>query len=335
MRRPLPIFRPACLICFVARGFALTPVPSPALRWSLPPEALAPGCPAADLLFSLSFSAFLRANELALHFVDYPPLQTLPCASWADDLVRMLAAASMCELVDKVALAIRVSTEQAASAGIRFSFEPHKTAVLFPGLLPHMRLRPADSAAPPENIPFCNSVTGETHVLTVVSVYRHLGTIASADGSPRLELRYRRALALKPMKPFRTRLFARTDYPLPVRSMLLRSLSVSRFTYASAALNLSCTCHRKEWNRAYVEIWRGLSRPPRGGEHCPHAYEVLWKARAPSPAIAIALARAGLLSRLVRFGPSLTLWLLQAHWESSPKTSWLGLLRQDLEVASL
>ena len=99
----------------------------------------------ADLLFAFALSAYLRASEDALQsaatqfFV--PPLSTrplfderpatsIPPASWADDLVRMLDGGDVPDLVSRVRTAIKITTEQASAAGMRFSFEPGKTAVL-------------------------------------------------------------------------------------------------------------------------------------------------------------------------------------------------------------
>ena len=127
-----------------------------------------------------------------------------------------------------------------------------------------MRLCSGALDPPPSEIPFHNSVTGETHILAVVSAYKHLETLAAADGSPRLEIRF-------PDSPF-----------CPLR------------------LPFACA---------------GNSFP------------------ALSSTGIVAVTREGLLRRLI--GITFFDTVAAAHWERSPDPSWLGPLKQDLEVASL
>ena len=130
------------------------------------------------------------------------------------------------------------------------------------------------------------------------------------------------------------RFFANGSFPLDVRRNILRSISVSKFTYGAAGLNLSAAVHRRGWCGAYVDIWRRLLRRDWASVKRTHGYEVLYVAQAPSPLLALALTRATFLRRLVLFGPAECLHLLQAHWDLQPSRSWFGLVLSDISLVA-
>ena len=195
---------------------------------------------------------------------------------------------------------------------------------------PQARIRPAQYGEAPESISFVDRVTGRSHDLPVVAAYKHLGTVASAEGSPALEIRYRRALALGAALPLRYKFYGNQRFPKCTRATLLRALAVSRLMHGCGGLNLQAVCHPKKWWRAYVSLWRCLLPRQWHEARQPHAYSVLAYAEVPTPPLALAAARAALFSRLLRQGPAVTVHLLQAHWELAPMTSWLGQLVADV-----
>ena len=266
-----------------------------------------PGDPAADMLFALSLCTCLQCTDKALEDAGLctasPSLRTapldregfrdahLPAGSWADDVVRPLADATFPCLTAKAAAVIQLTTEQASACGMVFAFSAQKTAILFPAAPPQARIRPAQYGEAPESISFVDGVTGRSHDLPVVDAYKHLGTVASAEGSPALEIRYRRALALGAALPLRYKFYGNQRFPKCTRATLLRALAVSRLVHGCGGLNLQAVCHRKEWWRAYVSLWRCLLPRQWHEARQPHAYSVLAYAEVPTPPLALAAAR--------------------------------------------
>ena len=309
-----------------------------------------PGDAAADVLYAFCLSAYLRCSNDALTAAglqtEMPQLQGLPLmldqeipvdvppASWADDIVRLAAQPDVVTLVQHVSSVAKVCAEQATAAGILLSYAPHKTAALIAAPPAWVRTRGNIAAECPRSISFFNDVLGEKQCLPVVDAYKHLGSIVTANGTPAVELQYRKSLAMGALRPLRYKLYSQPSFPLPARVSLLRALVVSRFVHGSSALLLGAACHRREWCRTYVALWRGLKRVPTVTRQQEHAYLVLSHASACNPLLVLASARASLLKRLLLFGPMPTLFALQRHWEVAPRTSWYGQLEADIKLVA-
>ena len=309
-----------------------------------------PGDPLADVLFAFSLSAYIRSCEdallrsglaTALPPLRHSPLTTqLPCkvnlgfAAWADDMARLLAADTWTRLECAVAQTMQICVEHAASCGMSFAFAKHKTAVLLPAMTGRGRGRKVVAGTRPDSFQIHNRVTGEFHHLEVVSVYRHLGSIVAADGSPALEIAHRKSLATGITRAHTARLFANTAFPLKVSRTLLRSLSVSKFVYGAAGLNLCSAVHRSGWCNAYTDLWRRLTKIDWSSVKRVHSYAVLHVAQAPSPLLALAATRSTFLRRLVLDGAVECLHLFQAQWEHQPLHSWFGQVVQDIQLVA-
>ena len=309
-----------------------------------------PGDPLADILFSFSLSMYLQSCERALSKAslltslptpvsaplqaEIPVSQSLGFLSWADDLLRLLIGDSMAQLVAKVTAVMQVCVEHAAAAGISFSFDKHKTSVMLPEPPPHVRLPGGVWESPPEELLIHNRVTQQQHVLQVVPAYQHLGSVLAADGTPTLEIQHRRSLALGSTRSLVFKLYANPRISLQVRKTLLRSLAVSRFVFGSPAVCFQAGHNMRLWCRTYVDLWRRLLRRVPASERQPHSFEVLGYAGVCSPTLALSLARAALLKRLLAHGPPEALFILQRHWELRPRKSWLGQVLQDISLVA-
>ena len=121
--------------------------------------------------------------------------------------------------------------------------------------------------------------------------------------------------------------------PLDTRRCLLRSLVLSKFVFGSAVIRFGSALHYRTWTRYYIALWRALFTP---NPHLktPHAYEVLAKAQAPTPPLALALARSVLLRQLASTGPATLVRLLWVQWEADPQHSWLAAVAKDIEHAA-
>ena len=308
-----------------------------------------PGDPTADLIYGFSLSALHASMDSALETRHLLPVLPCPCqppllnhaivqrslgaASWADDCMRHVEADTLPELLTVVSQTLQVCFERATSMGVQFSQGPAKTAILVSDPPRGQRL-PGVQLPLPVSLQVPNALTGSNDDVALVSAYKYLGGVVTTDGCPRVEIQHRLAQAAGVAKPLRRKLFGNRSFCLQVRRTLLRTLSVSKYVYGSTALILHTGVHQRQWHRGYVSLWRALlpSQTPSG--HGPGSYHVLHAADAPVPALALAYSRAAFLRRLYLFGPATVAHALQRHWEDDPKRSWLGLLRDDIQVVA-
>ncbi|CAE7193595.1 unnamed protein product, partial [Symbiodinium microadriaticum] len=305
-----------------------------------------PGDPAADLLFAFTLSAYLQSAMQALRSKDLlaqlPVAQDRPaflphrgqvqlsCPAWADDFFFPQTGSTFPALLTRVQGAAVLLTAHASSAGMTVKFGVDKTAVLLPAelLSRHEALLSRDSEGV-LGVPAYDEVREEAFFLPAVHTYRHLGGILTSDASPAPDLYFRFAQSMGVVRPLRRKLFGALRFDLQVRRTLLRSLAVSRYVHTAAALLLHANVHRRLWERQYMAIWRVLVARNAVDVQA-HCYEVLRQAQAPSPALALAVARAACLRKLFTDGPAELLTFLWDHWQQHPKSSWLAQLEEDV-----
>ncbi|CAE7407103.1 unnamed protein product [Symbiodinium microadriaticum] len=310
-----------------------------------------PGDPAADVLFSLTLSAFLKSiatdleaaqllpefptpasrHDWASHSID----ENIGSPAWADDFLQPQTGRDAVDLLARVQASVSLVTTKATSMGMTVSFGREKTAVLLPAWIPLLSdgiSRAADDA--PAYLPIHDPLADVTHRLLVVQAYKHLGGILVATSSPLPDLYHRAARANAVVKPLHRRLFSDAAVPLDTRRALLRSLAVSRFVHTSAAIFLHTAYHRRVWAQQFVALWRSLFRR-RPETHTEHSFTVLRVARAPSPPLALAQSRASFLAKLTGAGPGLLARLLFDHWAICPSNSWLEQLKGDVNQVCL
>ena len=314
-------------------GYALT----------LTHRGVRPGDSLADVLFAFTFSAYLASAERALEkagvstempqcsqqplWPEHEVPESLACGSWADDFVQMTQQACNCTLSGRVVKIVTVFVEQAESVGIQLTFAVDKTA----SMLSHVggQNPPVQSDDDGNFLMIHSSVSGRSFRLPVIEAYRHLGGIATVSGTPVPEIGYRHSLAMMSVRPLKAKLSSAYGIPQRIRSNLLRSLAISRYSFGSAALPLQAASHKRLWCKHYVAMWRCLWRRGKN-EPYRHSYSVLGLAGAPPPPLALAMARAVLLRQITMTGPATLLQLLTVHWYVHPKSSWLGLLHDDV-----
>ena len=307
-----------------------------------------PGDGLADVLFGFSFSAYVAAAEAALAkrgllmempgcgiqppWEGHEPASTISCCSWADDFAQLSARPRQASILLRVQQVVQCFVEQAEVAGIRLTFAPDKTATMVE-VVESCDLHRVTRDSKGVFMEIISAVTSQQFRLPLVEVYKHLGGIVASSGSPAPEISYRHSLALTSLRPLKAKLFANAAVPLPVRRHLMRSLVVSRFVFGSAALDLTAGMHKRQWAQHYVALWRSLWKRSKG-DPALHGYEVLRRAEAPTPPLALALARAVFLRQIVAGGPATLLHLLLCHWEAAPKASWFGLVVGDVQIVT-
>ena len=310
-----------------------------------------PGDPLADLLFGFTFAAYVRSVEQALAtqnlgtampvLDDTPPWHSWEATtsaglpSWADDFVFLQNATEDCALVRRVVGATELIVSHASVNGMQLTFAVDKTALLLDGRCNKAAVSQifTDSFGV-QGCDVRDAVTNEVHFLPIVDSYRHLGCIAVASATPVPEIKFRNSQASAVLKPLRKRLFSAGIFPLPLRRLLLQSLVMSRYVFASATTIMPIAAHRRLWYRHFVQLWRGLHRCVDPSQ-TPHSFQILKHAKAPSPILAIARARASFLTRMLASGPCALLHLLHAHWRVAPQKSWLGQLTLDVKAVAV
>ena len=306
-----------------------------------------PGDPAADVLFAFTLSALFHAINgcLEAHGLidDLPATKQAPLVqgldapaslqfvSWADDFARPFLGNSAKELLGKVQRATKCCTERASACGIELTFGKDKTAAVFDGnTVRTLQAEGCDLVS--DGVHFADDVTGKCCVLPVVHAYKHLGGIFSTNAKPDLEIFFRRAAALGPLRPVRAKLFANSSVPLAIRRTLLYSLGLARFVHGAGALHLNQKGHQRSWHATYVGIWAHLVPSHPSGK--PHSFQVLFVSKAPPPHLFLALQRAALLSRLISRQLLPVLHMLQLEWEAASHESWLTQVVNDIKAVA-
>ena len=305
-----------------------------------------PGDPAADVLFSLVFAAFVRMLEPILdsHGLtptfaasdDLPPWASRPdnasigFPSWADDFVSPVEAPEPTPLLGRVRAVGTIVLERATSLGMCLTFASDKTAALLPSGH-NWLLHGATYHRGQLGLWLHDSLGQEDHFLPFVDAYKHLGHILTSSTSPQPDILFRRKRAQSVIKPLRSRLFGNRNLPLATRRTVLQSLAASRFVHSSAAVILPAAIHERMWDRAYLDIWRVLI-PRTAADMQAHSLEVLRAAQAPTPPLAMALSRARFLSKLTTQGPTVLRYVLFQHWQQHKRSSWLAQVEADLAL---
>ena len=265
----------------------------------------------------------------------WEPVQELGLPAWADDFTHLQVAVTSEDLLDRVVRSTELLVRQATCLGMILTFAVDKTATLLTSNCIRQGSRHVSKDDQGSDVlKVRDTLTGITHCMPIVDAYRHLGSITVANSTPEAEIRFRVALANGMLRPLARKLFSDCRVPLGLRRTFLHSLVMSRFMFASATLSLHALQHRRTWCRQYVLLLRGLIRW-KDKDDCPHSYKVLQEAAAPSPLLALAQARAGLLSRMLARGPGALLHLLHAHWRQAPSKSWLGMFLLDLRAVAV
>ena len=248
-----------------------------------------PGDPAADVLFAFTLSALFRAIESSLEAQDLvdklPGVRQAPLVdecgaalqlqfvSWAEDFARPFVGSSAEILLDKVRRATKCCTERASSCGIELTFGADKTAAVCDvGAVQSLYKTGFDIFA--DGIDFTDGVANKRCTLPFVHAYKHLGGIFCATTKPDLEIFLRRASALGPLRPVRSKLFANRHVPLTTRRTLLFALGLSRFIHGAGSLHLNQRGHQRSWYSTYIGIWSHLVPLVPGGR--PHSLQVLY-----------------------------------------------------------
>ena len=306
-----------------------------------------PGDPAADVIFSLVFAAFVRQVEQRLfeqglllplprHSQVHPWAQisegdTIGLPSWADDFVSPVEAIGPRQLLDMTKQTVIVVLTYASAIGMKLTFAEDKTAVLLPCGCDWGQYGAMLDEERGLGFNVTDPLTKDEHFVPIVEAYKHLGHILTSSTNPQPDIQLRRSRAQGTIKPLRTKLFGSKDVPIATRRLLLRSLAVSRFTHSSAAMIIPAAVHERLWDRAYLDLWRPLI-PRKAADKQAHSFEVLRVARAASPPLMMAHARANFLKQLTVNGPSVLRHVLFVHWRTHARSSWLAQVVADVAL---
>ncbi|CAE7889137.1 hypothetical protein AK812_SmicGene17289 [Symbiodinium microadriaticum] len=309
-----------------------------------------PGDGLADMFFAFAFSAYLKAANQALldqkldtrmpepRQADPWPLPSLPttvgAGSWADDFIHLHAQRQPSGLGRVIQQIVSVYVTQAEAIGMELTFAVDKTAAM---VAPKDRLRdetwPGGQDSAGHFLSVRGQLSGNEYRLPLVHAYCHLGGVVTETLTPAPEIGLRHSLAANTVRSLGRKLFGSRHVPLNTRRCLLRSLVMSKFVFGSAVVRFGSAVHFRNWAKHYVALWRAL-HPWISTNKQPHAYRVLLTAEAPSPPLALALARSVLLRQIVTGGPSTLVRLLWVQWEQDSAGSWFGAVVNDVRHAA-
>ena len=297
-----------------------------------------PGDSIADALFSLlqaDFMAGLRQRMGEAGLLEDPITASsfggprLLAPIWADDTAVLLAHATANGLLAKTQATLAFVHEEFTRRCMLPNYARGKSEVL---LSPRGRGAPAVRQLVHIKqgglIPFGPS-NGPQHIFCVRR-YVHLGGYVCDRPSHSLDICQHVAQAHRQIRPLRRPVLRDPGLPLATRKLVLQSLAFSSLTSTAATWGPLTKAELTAWRRGYVALVRTLFRDDRwtGAPTLPGEREVCQAAGFAAPTAFLKVQRLMHFQRVCLTQPILMDMLIAEA--SASKSSWLGLLNDDL-----
>eukprot|EP00438_Fugacium_kawagutii_P015216 Skav228710 [mRNA] locus=scaffold3960:153821:158698:- [translate_table: standard] len=306
-----------------------------------------PGDSVADLLFSYIMAMFLeklRASfkaadlglQLDLQWVPQCPInpgdldpQHVIEACWVDDLVLLLEASAPMQLVENIQQAMSITHDLATEFALRLNYEPNKTAALISLRGPQAQtvwkqLLHTDHVQP--YLTFWSDAHQAHLRLDVVADYIYLGILQDNKGHPGAEI-HRKFITVKPvMKMLRRNVFRSPKMPLRTKSLLFRSLVLSKLQYGIGAFQQLHVHSARSWNSQLMNLVRTMTPHIQPGPGIYHL-DILAATELCPPLMLLSHQRLLLFDRICQTEMCELFAVLQ---HQDPTTGWLGQVCHDI-----
>ena len=301
-----------------------------------------PGDSIADLLFAFLMTRFVQhvtqvfdaaglSSQFELRWI--PPCelspeewtqQTVLDASWVDDLVLLIQAASPATLIAKTRCALGLVYDAAVQFGLALNLSKDKVS------LPWEVPQPG-----PPGLRFCTQIPSlqfqcralaEPTAVAIVPDYVYLGSLHDHSGTPAADLK-RKILSVQHLRKILHKgVFKNPKVPMRTRSMIFQSLVMSRLQYNIGAWQHMHMHTARSWQTQVITLYSQLHSSLKRGPHV-HSLDIVAGSRQIHPMLVLGTNRLRLFDRLtqVEMAP---LWsVLQAQ---PVHNGWLAMVCQDL-----
>ena len=299
-----------------------------------------PGDPLADILFALVAQQVLRVTEDSI--VQQGAAAALPLAAILQEKAGTVHDFVSCCWHDDLVVAIVADAHQLEAvcrSVSRTVFDAFRTRGLSPGLAKgktEWLLCPQGRHSTDTKRSVLRGGQHFIHLLQedgpplsigTTTMYRHLGSMISCDGSLLPEIRRRLGEAFAAGRPLRKQVFGNPRLPLHVRVTLFRSLVLSRLLHNCGAWPALGKGEARAWQGGVLRLYK-LLLTGAAGAHDAHtaAPEICTGAQLPSPAQLLHFERMRLLYQLATRKCQPVLALLEAGIGS--ERCWMSAVHQ-------
>ena len=250
-------------------------------------------------------------------------------ACWVDDLVLMLVDSQCDQLLSKLRKAISLAQDCAAEFGLTLNYGKNKTSAVVVLRGPQAQRSWQQLLSPDPLNPGLDfdSLSLETPgYLAIVPDYVYLGSLTDGSGHPAADVK-RRFLSLQAPRRLLTRgIFKSPRMPQQTKSMLFRSLLMSKLLFSSGAWQCMQIRTQRSWYSQLMNLYAAIAPTTKRGEGV-STLDLLADVKLDSPRLVLAVQRVRLFARVMQSEMLELFAVLQAQ---SSDESWLGLVCQDL-----
>ena len=284
-----------------------------------------PGDPLADLMFAFVLKGVLQECNKGIRaaHLDFsvdtagilpsvaPGTYALePSLSWHDDCAFVFTSSSAATLREAASETLYLVERAFSARGLTLSFAPGKTeVVLHPLGKGHQLARRSLFTAEAPAVCFLPEV-GSTTWVRLVRGYTHLGSMVDVTGNVSKDIQRRLSHAKEAARPLLKQVFGCPQVPLPVRSMLFRSLVLSRLLHNVGSWVHLTQTNCQAWQGGCITLFRRLLT---GSDVTAffHNHDLCHKLRLPPPLNLLRFERLRLFALVACRG---SLDLLRRHW---------------------
>ena len=306
-----------------------------------------PGDPLADLLFSFSISAPLKALAADLQTAGLrlsvscagilPGIQpgdywSPATASWHDDLVVMVASQSAGDLLQDCAFAARRVHDLFMARGLQVNYDAGKSELVCSPLgLGAKEVRRKLRAASGCQLVFLPDYGPMQHI-SCVDAYRHLGSLVHDSANLKVEVQRRLNQARAALKPLCRPLFARRDVTAAAKHNFFRSYVLSRLLHNVGSWSGMQAQDKHTWQAGVLHLYRCmLPRPVVARDAHVTSASLCQYALCPPPLALVRIERLRLAAQLAVSQEIHILALLEAH--VGEERCWLSEVLSDVSWA--
>jgi hypothetical protein len=165
-------------------------------------------------------------------------------------------------------------------------------------------------------------------LVRIVNSYKHLGSVATDNGSLYLDAKHKKANAMQAYAPLSSKIFGSPEVPLQMKMSFLWSLVLSRLLFG-CHIYVPSPRYVRELTAVYMRAVRRIFQCPRFG---PVETDAAMRKRAKLPSVDCLLCRGRLrfLARLVRSQPPHVISFLSVRFKTKP-LPWVELIRSDVD----
>ena len=225
-----------------------------------------PGSPAADILFCVIMSRYMKNTAQQLRET-FGPNGTETCIAWVDD-VALPVYTEASKIKSKASTTLSILCENANKLALKVSLKPSKTEAMLSyqgkGSRHHKRMTQDE----PQTLDF-NTCEG-MQTVCIVPETKYLGAIKDSEANLMPELKMMTGQALSAVRPLRSKVISNPNIKIEQRKNLVQALAMSKATYTCSSWPLLKKTEQGQWSTRLHSIYKMVLPSKRGDSNSNH-----------------------------------------------------------------